>query len=85
MLLMRPQINSLFEVKRISITASTLWIKSNPPNSNGTRFPHSMYLFPNNWSFINCDFKKAKRLENPSEGIQCKTGNMKFDVMNLKH
>ncbi|TMW87625.1 hypothetical protein EJD97_019710 [Solanum chilense] len=87
----------------------TLVFKYDPPNANSTGFPHSVYLFPNYWSFIKCDFRKAKRIADPSEGagggfefvlkkmqtyyfgcgehkgIHCKTGNMKFAVMPLKH
>lgn len=83
--------------------------KYDPPNTNGTGFPHSVYLLPNYRSFNKCDFRRAKRIADPTQGagegfefvlkkmqtyyfacgehqgIHCKTGNMKFAVMPLKH
>nr|XP_009593538.1 uncharacterized protein LOC104090187 [Nicotiana tomentosiformis]XP_016473341.1 PREDICTED: uncharacterized protein LOC107795258 [Nicotiana tabacum] len=45
----------------------TLVFKYDPPNPNGG-FPHSVYLLPNYWSFIKCDFRRAKRIANPNQG-----------------
>ncbi|KAK7362671.1 hypothetical protein VNO77_04791 [Canavalia gladiata] len=44
----------------------TLVFKYDAPNA--TSFPHSVYLFPNFWSFLNCDVKKAKKLADPTQG-----------------
>ncbi|XP_055809213.1 uncharacterized protein LOC129877709 [Solanum dulcamara] len=87
----------------------TLVFKYDPPNVNGTGIAHSVYSFPNYWSFSKCDFRRAKRIADSSQGagegfefvlkkmqtyyfacgehqgIHCKTGNMKFSVMPLKH
>ncbi|XVE93323.1 hypothetical protein REPUB_Repub01dG0182000 [Reevesia pubescens] len=44
----------------------TLVFKYEPP-SNGT-FPHSVYLFPDLWSYLNCDLKRAKMIANATQG-----------------
>ncbi|XP_027348322.1 uncharacterized protein LOC113859849 [Abrus precatorius] len=44
----------------------TLVFKFDAPNA--TSFPHSVYIFPNLWSFLNCDVKRAKMLANPTQG-----------------
>ncbi|XP_020218419.1 uncharacterized protein LOC109801681 [Cajanus cajan] len=44
----------------------TLVFKYDAPNA--TSFPHSVYLFPNFGSFLNCDVKKAKMVANPKQG-----------------
>ncbi|XP_059298308.1 uncharacterized protein LOC132051015 isoform X1 [Lycium ferocissimum] len=87
----------------------TLVFKYDPPNANGTGFPHSVYLLKNYGSLIRCNFTGAKRIADPTEGagegfefvlnkmrpyyfacgenegVHCKTGNMKFFVIPLKH
>ncbi|KAK7400830.1 hypothetical protein VNO78_12137 [Psophocarpus tetragonolobus] len=44
----------------------TLVFKYDGPNA--TSFPHSVYMFSNFWSFLNCDVKSAKMLASPTEG-----------------
>ncbi|KAE9605265.1 hypothetical protein Lal_00025052 [Lupinus albus] len=44
----------------------TLVFKYDAPNT--TTFPHSVYMFQNFWSFLNCDLKRAKKLSNPTQG-----------------
>ncbi|XP_062019776.1 uncharacterized protein LOC133736335 [Rosa rugosa] len=44
----------------------TLVFKYDPP-TNSTR-PHSVYLLPNLWSFINCDLSHAKMVGSPTQG-----------------
>ncbi|GMI88218.1 hypothetical protein HRI_002491100 [Hibiscus trionum] len=44
----------------------TLVFKYDPP-SNGT-FPHSVYLFPDRWSYLNCNLKRAKMIANATQG-----------------
>ncbi|KAL4304536.1 hypothetical protein GQ457_10G021050 [Hibiscus cannabinus] len=44
----------------------TLVFKYDPP-SNGT-FPHSVYLFPDRWSYMNCNLKRAKMIANATQG-----------------
>ncbi|GLT37000.1 hypothetical protein SLA2020_113440 [Shorea laevis] len=43
----------------------TLVFKYDSPN---VTFSHSVYLLPNLWSFINCDFSQAKMVANITEG-----------------
>eukprot|EP00261_Vitis_vinifera_P030119 XP_010664937.2 PREDICTED: uncharacterized protein LOC104882605 [Vitis vinifera] len=43
-----------------------LVFKYNPPSKNYPR--HSVYLLPNLWSFVTCDFSQAKLLANPQQG-----------------
>ncbi|KAI3460260.1 hypothetical protein Pfo_016923 [Paulownia fortunei] len=38
-----------------------------PPPSNENP-PHSVYLLPNLYSFVTCDFSRARLLANPNEG-----------------
>ncbi|MED6206567.1 hypothetical protein PIB30_028157 [Stylosanthes scabra] len=45
----------------------TLAFKYEAPNATNP-FQHSVYLFPNFWSFKNCDIKKAKRVAKPTQG-----------------
>ncbi|PRQ23219.1 putative cupredoxin [Rosa chinensis] len=44
----------------------TLVFKYDPPND--TTRPHSVYLLPNLWSFINCDFSQARIVGSPTQG-----------------
>ncbi|TYI45523.1 hypothetical protein E1A91_D13G043000v1 [Gossypium mustelinum] len=44
----------------------TLVFKYDPP-SNST-FPHSVYLFSDRWSYLNCDLKRAKMVANATQG-----------------
>ncbi|XP_050365309.1 uncharacterized protein LOC126783817 [Argentina anserina] len=44
----------------------TLVFKYDPPNE--TTRPHSVYLLPNLWSFISCDFSQARMVGSPTEG-----------------
>ncbi|MBA0751448.1 hypothetical protein Gogos_000369 [Gossypium gossypioides] len=44
----------------------TLVFKYDPPSN--TTFPHSVYLFPDRWSYLNCDLKRAKMVANTTEG-----------------
>ncbi|KAF8406345.1 hypothetical protein HHK36_008432 [Tetracentron sinense] len=44
----------------------TLVFKYDPPNS--TTFPHSVYLLPNLWSFLECDLRRAKLVANVAQG-----------------
>ncbi|XVF67618.1 hypothetical protein PTKIN_Ptkin10aG0135800 [Pterospermum kingtungense] len=44
----------------------TLVFKYDPPSN--TTFPHSVYLFPDLWSYLNCDLKRAKRIANATQG-----------------
>ncbi|XP_059644116.1 uncharacterized protein LOC132285900 [Cornus florida] len=46
----------------------TLVFKFDPPNGGPTSFPHSVYLLPNFWSFLNCDLRRAKRVASPTQG-----------------
>ncbi|KAI3465392.1 hypothetical protein Pfo_022055 [Paulownia fortunei] len=43
----------------------TLVFKYAPPSSQSR--PHSVYLLPNLYSFVTCDFSQGKLLSNPSE------------------
>ncbi|KAL2344848.1 hypothetical protein Fmac_006133 [Flemingia macrophylla] len=45
----------------------TLVFKYDAPNA--TSFPHSVYMFPNFWSFLNCDVKSAKMVANSTQGV----------------
>ncbi|PON36876.1 Cupredoxin [Parasponia andersonii] len=40
--------------------------KYNPPRNNASAY--TVYLLPNLWSYITCDFRKAKLLANPKQG-----------------
>ncbi|GMY28594.1 blue copper protein 1a-like [Fagus crenata] len=44
----------------------TLVFKYVPPSD--TSFAPSVYLLPDLWSYIRCDFKRAKLLANPTQG-----------------
>ena len=48
--------------------------KYDPPSNN--TFPHSVYLFPDLWSYLNCDLKRAKMIANATQG-----GGDGFDFM----
>ncbi|CAA2983954.1 uncharacterized protein LOC111394557 [Olea europaea var. sylvestris] len=43
-----------------------LVFKFDPPND--TTHPHSVYLLSNFWSFQNCDFRRAKRIAQVTQG-----------------
>ncbi|XP_057740735.1 uncharacterized protein LOC130957907 [Arachis stenosperma] len=45
----------------------TLVFKYEAPNATNL-FQHSVYLFPNLWSFMKCDIKKAKRVAKATQG-----------------
>ncbi|XP_022749172.1 uncharacterized protein LOC111298710 [Durio zibethinus] len=44
----------------------TLVFKYDPPSN--TTFPHDVYLLPNLWSFLTCDFRRAKMIANSTQG-----------------
>ncbi|XP_022763343.1 uncharacterized protein LOC111308916 isoform X2 [Durio zibethinus] len=44
----------------------TLVFKYDPPSN--TTFPHSVYLFPDLWSYLNCNLKRAKMIANATQG-----------------
>ncbi|KAE8690610.1 armadillo repeat-containing protein 6-like [Hibiscus syriacus] len=44
----------------------TLVFKYDPPSNN--TFPHSVYLFPDRWSYLNCNLKRAKMIANATQG-----------------
>ncbi|KAL1060355.1 hypothetical protein V6Z11_1Z104500, partial [Gossypium hirsutum] len=44
----------------------TLVFKYDPPSN--TTFPHSVYLFSDRWSYLNCDLKRAKMVANATQG-----------------
>ncbi|XP_054779358.1 uncharacterized protein LOC129287195 [Prosopis cineraria] len=44
----------------------TLLFKYDAPNA--TTFPHSVFMFSNLRSFLNCDLKRAKMVANPAQG-----------------
>ncbi|KAL6270319.1 hypothetical protein ACE6H2_027230 [Prunus campanulata] len=44
----------------------TLVFKYDPPND--TTRPHSVYLFQNPWSFMNCDLSQARMVGNQTQG-----------------
>nr|AFK43605.1 unknown [Lotus japonicus] len=44
----------------------TLVFKFDAPNTS--TFPHSVYMFKDIYSFMNCDIKRAKMLANPTQG-----------------
>ncbi|XWS39983.1 hypothetical protein CRYUN_Cryun18bG0101200 [Craigia yunnanensis] len=44
----------------------TLVFKYDPPSN--TTFPHSVYLFPDLWTYLNCDLKRAKMIANATQG-----------------
>ncbi|XP_052193018.1 uncharacterized protein LOC127801705 [Diospyros lotus] len=44
----------------------TLVFKYDPPS--GSNHPHSVYLLPDFWSFLNCDLKRAKLVADPTQG-----------------
>ncbi|KAK6241022.1 Phytocyanin domain - like 10 [Theobroma cacao] len=44
----------------------TLVFKYDPPSNN--TFPHSVYLFHDFWSYLNCDLKRAKMIASPTQG-----------------
>ncbi|GMI83642.1 hypothetical protein HRI_002033400 [Hibiscus trionum] len=44
----------------------TLVFKYDPPSN--TTFPHSVYLFPDRWSYLNCNLKRAKMIANATQG-----------------
>ncbi|KAJ7967426.1 Plastocyanin-like domain protein [Quillaja saponaria] len=48
------------------ILNDTLVFKYDPPLNNS--HPHSVYLFSNFWSFLNCDLKRAKMVANITQG-----------------
>ncbi|XP_058215568.1 uncharacterized protein LOC131326726 [Rhododendron vialii] len=45
----------------------TLVFKYDPPVDNSSH-PHSVYLFTNFWSFLNCDLTRARQLADPTQG-----------------
>ncbi|PSS19185.1 Early nodulin-like protein [Actinidia chinensis var. chinensis] len=45
----------------------TLVFKYDPPVDNSSH-PHSVYLLPNFWSYLNCDLSRAKRLADVTQG-----------------
>ncbi|KAI9127827.1 hypothetical protein K1719_000820 [Acacia pycnantha] len=45
----------------------TLVFKYDAPNA--TTHAHSVYLFSNYWSFMNCDVKRAKMVGNTTQGV----------------
>ncbi|KAH7865170.1 hypothetical protein Vadar_003109 [Vaccinium darrowii] len=45
----------------------TLVFKYDPPVDNSSH-PHSVYLFTNFWSFMNCDLTRARQLADPTQG-----------------
>ncbi|XP_057495577.1 uncharacterized protein LOC130780581 [Actinidia eriantha] len=45
----------------------TLVFKYDPPVDNSSH-PHSVYLLPNFWSYLNCDLTRAKRLADVTQG-----------------
>jgi hypothetical protein len=52
-------------------TITTLFLhavfKYDPPTDN-TTIPHNVYLLPNHWSFLNCNFTGAQILADVTQG-----------------
>ncbi|KAK6939557.1 Phytocyanin domain [Dillenia turbinata] len=46
----------------------TLVFKYDPPTNTTPPHAHSVYLLPNLWSWIKCDFRRAKMLANTTQG-----------------
>ncbi|KAL4319663.1 hypothetical protein GQ457_18G016600 [Hibiscus cannabinus] len=53
-------------IHNAKIESFALLIHYDPPSS--TNFPHSVYLFPDLLSYLNCNFKRAKMIANPTQG-----------------